>query len=183
MTVCSIALKRNIEILLFDQRGTGNGWMLPAGPLREPASRRRDFTVVNGETMRLVGDVAEKIDDPNQRIPLSQLPEIVKNPKNQPPKLLAAAGIGNPERFFAHLQAAGLRFEKMPLPDHFDFKASPFNDKDADIILITEKDAVKCRVFESPRNMGRLWVVPVTAQVDKALAEQIVERCRGSRIA
>jgi len=174
------ALQRDVEILIFDQRGLGNGWMLPAGPLREPASRHRDFTIINGEQMLLIGNMAEKIDDRSQRIPLIKLQEVTKN---TPPKLLAAAGIGNPERFFSQLQAAGLTFEKLPLPDHFDYKNSPFNDKDADIILITEKDAVKCRVFESQENLGKLWVVPVTAQVDKALAEQIVERCRGSRTA
>ena len=177
------ALQRDIEIVLFDQRGLGNGWMLPAGPLREPASRKADFTVINGENMHLVGEVAEKLDDPKQRVPLRQLESLAKNTSNRPPSILAAAGIGNPERFFTHLQSAGLKVEKLPLPDHFDYKKTPFDEKQADIILITEKDAVKCRVFENPRNIGKIWVVPVTAQLNEALAEQIVERCRGVRTA
>ena len=72
------ALQRDIEILLFDQRGVGNGWMLPAGPLREPASRQGDFRVINGENMTLHGDMAEKLDDPQQRVPLDQLPRVAK---------------------------------------------------------------------------------------------------------
>ncbi|HZV63847.1 MAG TPA: tetraacyldisaccharide 4'-kinase, partial [Telluria sp.] len=55
----------------------------------------------------------------------------------------------------------------------------PFARLDADLILITEKDAVKCGQIENLKNDPRLWVVPVTAQLDAALAEQIVEKCRG----
>jgi tetraacyldisaccharide 4'-kinase len=187
------ALQRDVEIMLFDERGVGNGWMLPAGPLREPASRKCDFTVVNAAQvpphlanatqMLLVGAYAEKLTDRSQRISLVALPAFVQSTENRPPRLLAAAGIGNPERFFSLLKNAGLQFDALPLPDHFDYKTSPFSNKKADIILITEKDAVKCSVFESPENLGRFWVVPVTARIDAALAGQIVERCRGSRIA
>ena len=187
------ALKRDVEIVLFDDRGIGNGWMLPAGPLREPPSRWRDITVVNGSRapdnsddvafMQLVGNSAEKLADRSQRVALTDLPDIIKNKTGRAPKLLAAAGIGNPGRFFDLLHKAGLAFEELPLPDHFDYKTSPFINKDAEIILITEKDAVKCALFEPPEVIGRLWVVPVTAQLDAGLAKRIVERCRGSRIA
>jgi tetraacyldisaccharide 4'-kinase len=187
------ALERDVEIVLFDDRGIGNGWMLPAGPLREPATRWRDITVVNGSRtpegfddvafMQLVGDSAEKLADRSQRVALSDLLGIMKNTTGRTPKLLAAAGIGNPGRFFDLLRQAGLSFEELPLPDHFDYKTSPFINKDADIILITEKDAVKCALFGSSEIVERLWVVPVTAQLDAELAERIVERCRGSRIA
>lgn len=188
------ALQRDVEIVLSDDRGTGNGWMLPAGPLREPASRARDFSVVNTEhipastedviKMELIGQFAEKLTDRSQRIPLAKLPSLLKTSDHHSPRLLAAAGIGNPARFFSLLTAAGLQFDELPLPDHFDYKTSPFINKNADIILITEKDAVKCAVFESPENLGRFWVVPVTARIDAALAEQILERCRvGTRVA
>lgn len=186
------ALQRDVEIALFDERGLGNGWMLPAGPLREPASRRRDFTVVNGEArlpavgygfrMRLEGRIAEHLVNRAQQRSLAEMatPAIGNM---RPPKILAAAGIGNPSRFFSLLRAHHLVFEELPLPDHFDYKISPFIDKDADIILITEKDAVKCALFEPPENLGRFWVVPVTARIDNALAMQIMEMCRGSRTA
>ncbi|WP_426111672.1 tetraacyldisaccharide 4'-kinase [Massilia sp. PWRC2] len=175
------ALQRDVEIVLFDGRGAGNGWLLPAGPLREPLSRRRDFTVVNGAAvdsagmagafaMVLAGTHAEQLTDRSKRQPLAAL-------RGQ--RLVAAAGIGNPQRFFATVRAAGLACVELPLPDHHDFLDDPFAALDADIILITEKDAVKCGQIENLKRDPRLWVVPVTAQLDAALAEQIVEKCRG----
>ncbi|MFC5474368.1 tetraacyldisaccharide 4'-kinase [Paraherbaspirillum soli] len=181
-------LRRDIEIVLFDARGVGNGWLLPAGPLREPASRRRDFTVVNADAMpasmpeasirmKLVGEQAERLDDPAQVMLLSALQ---KSASGVPAvRITAAAGIGNPQRFFTMLSAAGLVFESVALPDHYDFSDNPFAAVQAEIILITEKDAVKCRQIETIKNDPRIWVVPVTAQIDKALAHQIVEKLRG----
>jgi tetraacyldisaccharide 4'-kinase len=182
------ALARNIEIVLFDARGTGNGWMLPAGPLREPALRQRDFTVVNAEQlpagmpgdvirMQLLGDAAERLADRSQRIALHSLSASMQG--IEPPRIVAAAGIGNPARFFSMLRAAGLRFDEMPLPDHYDFSDSVFSDVLADIILITEKDAVKCIRIDALKNDRRLWVVPVAAHIDDMLAEKIVEKLRG----
>ena len=181
------ALARDIEIVLFDGRGVGNGWLLPAGPLREPPSRRRDFTVVNvpeitpalaravgGAPYRMLlsGQYAEPLNvgSGGARVPLADL---------RAKRIVAAAGIGNPGRFFAMLRAAGLAPGELALPDHHDFLDDPFAALDAEIILITEKDAVKCRQIEHLKDDPRLWVVPVTAQLDPALAEQIVEKCRG----
>lgn len=179
------ALARDVEIVLFDGRGVGNGWLLPAGPLREPPSRRRDFTVVNAPEitpqlaravggqpfrMQLAGDFAEPLMRPEDCVPLARL-------KGR--RIVAAAGIGNPGRFFAMLRGAGLDFQELPLPDHHDFLDRPFDGLDADVILITEKDAVKCRQLDNLKDDPRLWVVPVTARIDPALAEQIVEKCRG----
>jgi tetraacyldisaccharide 4'-kinase len=178
------ALQRDIELVLFDGRGVGNGWTLPAGPLREPPSRRRDFTIVNTPLldaaladavgaapfqMQLIGGYAEQLAT-GTRVALSALAG---------QRLVAAAGIGNPGRFFAMLKGAGLSFVELPLPDHHDFRDAPFAALETDAILITEKDAVKCGQIENLKNDPRLWVVPVTAQIDAALAEQIVEKCRG----
>ncbi|MES2319158.1 MAG: tetraacyldisaccharide 4'-kinase [Pseudomonadota bacterium] len=181
------ALRRDVEIVLFDGRGAGNGWLLPAGPLREPVSRRRDFTIVNAPEltpalraavggqayqMRLAGGVAEPLArmGQGQGVALASLAE---------KRIVAAAGIGNPGRFFAMLRGEGLTFAELALPDHHDFLDQPFARLDADIILITEKDAVKCGQIEHLKDDPRLWVVPVTAQIDAALAKQIVEKCRG----
>ncbi len=182
------ALQRDIEIVLFDGRGTGNGWLLPAGPLREPASRRRDFTVINAPQpvsgmpadairMQLAGNLAERLTDRSQTLPLGSLADA--SGAGNVPRITAAAGIGNPARFFAMLDAAGVRFTPMPLPDHYDFTDNPFADVAADIILITEKDAVKCSRLDALRNDPRLWVVPVTAQLDCALLDQLLEKLRG----
>jgi tetraacyldisaccharide 4'-kinase len=192
------ALRRDIEIILFDGRGAGNGWLLPAGPLREPVSRRRDFTVINTPRldaglaaavgahrgapapiqMVLAGDHAEQLRDRGVRRTLAELAD-----SGAGLRIVAAAGIGNPARFFGMLKAAGLRIAELPLPDHHDFQDRPFAALDADLILMTEKDAVKCAQIEELRDDPRLWVVPVTARIDSALADQIVEKCRGRSIA
>ena len=173
-------MRRTLEIVLFDQRGAGNGWLLPAGPLREPLSRRRDFTVFNGKLipesfpiqtvrMNLVGDYARQLIAPAREVALRAL----RGP------LLAAAGIGNPQRFFAMLRDAGLVIDTLPLPDHFDFLQNPFAACAAATILITEKDAVKCAQIDGLKNDSRIWVVPVTARLDAPLCELIVEKLRG----
>ena len=182
-------LQRDVEIVLFDGRGAGNGWLLPAGPLREAASRRRDVTIVNAPEMtpalraavggtpfgmQLAGTMAEPLARAGQGVPLASLAGR---------RIVAAAGIGNPGRFFAMLRAAGLDFTELALPDHHDFLDRPFAHVIADIILMTEKDAVKCGQIEHLKDDPRLWVVPVSAQLDAALAEQIVEKCRGSSTA
>lgn len=189
------ALQRDVEIVLFDGRGIGNGWMLPAGPLREPPTRWRDFTVINsndfpepgspthsGELhlMRLEGDHAEQLRDRSRRMPLAQLPELGGLGQA---RIVAAAGIGNPARFFAMLCAAGLRFAEMPLPDHFEFAPGTFAGVDADIVLITEKDAVKCARIDALVNDERIWIVPVEARIDSGLEHKIVEKCRERRFA
>jgi tetraacyldisaccharide 4'-kinase len=185
------ALRRDVEIVLFDGRGVGNGWMLPAGPLREPVSRRRDFTIVNAPEltpalrqavggkpyrMALSGTMAEPLArlGQGQGVALASLAG---------KRIVAAAGIGNPGRFFAMLRGAGLEVGELALPDHHDFLDQPFAQVEADIILITEKDAVKCGQIEHLKDDPRLWVVPVTAQLDGALADLIVEKCRGRKTA
>lgn len=182
------AMQRDVEIVLFDARGGGNGWLLPAGPLRESVARRRDFTVINAALrpsgwpstavqMRLIGTVAECLQDRSQAMPLASLVPLFAPGRVQ--RIAAAAGIGHPERFFGMLRDAGLVFEQIPLPDHFDFVEFSFAGVSADLILITEKDAVKCLHIAALRDDPRLWVVPVTAHLDGVLADQIVEKLRG----
>ena len=177
------ALHRDVEIVLCDERGNGNGWLLPAGPLREPASRRRDFTVFNAGRlpngipedalrMGLEGETAEPLSGGAAPVPLRDL-------RQRGSRIVAAAGIGNPSRFFTLLRRAGLEFAELPLPDHYDFAQNPFTQVDADLILITEKDAVKCARIDTINNDPRIWVVPVKARIDRVLAERIVEKCRG----
>ncbi len=125
--------------------------------------------------MVLAGAYAERLADRRERIALTAL-------AGQAKRITAAAGIGNPGRFFAMLRAAGLHITDMPLPDHHEFVPESFDGIDADVILITEKDAVKCAQLEKLNNDPRLWVVPVAAQLDPALAAHIVEKCRGRKV-
>lgn len=143
-------------------------------------ARRRDATLINDPNYRATHDRpdiygmrldlqdAYNLADPALRRPLSQFARLSGD------QLLAAAGIGNPERFFASLRAAGLQPATLPLPDHYDFADNPFADAGAETILITEKDAVKCGHLDDPR----IWVVPTTPVVDAALVEQVCRRVR-----
>jgi len=103
------ALGRDVEILMFDQRGVGNGWLLPAGPLRESVSRRRDFTILNAATelvvpgvdaeairMRLIPGKLYQLAFPENKISFSQF--AAESAKFK--QIAAVAGIGHPERFF-----------------------------------------------------------------------------------
>lgn len=177
------AIDRTIEIQLSDTRGHGNGWLLPAGPLREPASRRSDFYVINGGAvsadntyaMQLLAVRAEQLAQRSEHINLSELAD-----KSGAMQIAAVAGIGNPARFFTMLRTQGVRLsEEHALADHFDFASNPFQNIAADIILITEKDAVKCASNPSLVQDARLWVVPVEATISGSLTKNIVEKLRG----
>lgn len=174
------ALARDVEIVLFDERGIGNGWLLPAGPLREPVTRRFDFRVLNGLqavgensfSMQLYGQHAEQLINRSHTKRLTELPENLS--------VAAAAGIGNPERFFSMLKQLGVKLnEEIALTDHFDYAANPFESLTADIILITEKDAVKCSRRDASANDPRLWIVPVEAAIAGPFTEHLVEKLRG----
>ena len=92
----------------------------------------------------------------------------------------ALAGIANPQRFFNTLAALGVATEQqLALPDHFDFSTNPFVEIKADIILITEKDAVKCTRIAGIGQDKRLWIVPVEASISQPLAQNILEKLRG----
>jgi len=165
-------LQRDLEIAVIDGvRRYGNGLCLPAGPLREPAGRLRrvDWRVSNGEPhagefgMHLAHASIYRLDDPDQR---GEWEQFRSGPVH------ALAGIGHPERFFDCLRAAGLDIHPHAFPDHHDFRASDLEFGDALPVLMTEKDAVKCRHFARPRH----WVVAVTAQPDPALAAAIRRR-------
>lgn len=126
------AMARDIEICVFDDRGTGNGWLLPAGPLREAWPRPVDFVLGRGgfEIVRTLAPEAARAD--GQRIPLAQLRER---------RLTAVAGIARPAAFFAMLRQAGLDIDRtVALPDHYDFVAPLQTEGE---VVCTEKDAVK----------------------------------------
>lgn len=173
-------LARDLEIVMFDQRGIGNGFLLPAGPLRETPLRRRDFTVLNSSLDELPAGIGEPVLRMSlQAATLTQLcAEQNKTELSamQGKRILAAAGIGHPQRFFQLLTRHGLQFEAMPLPDHFTYTSDLFAQKDAEIILITEKDAVKCRQLAGLKEDQRIWVVSVAAQIDAQFGPQLLAK-------
>lgn len=156
------ALKRDIEICVFDERGVGNGFLLPAGPLRESWPRAVDLVLhTAGEAAfagytanRTLADYALRAD--GSRIRLAQLAA-------QP--VVAVAGIARPERFFSMLEARGLTLaQRVALPDHHDFTAwQPPGDAQA-CLVCTEKDAVKLWLTHP-----QAWVVPLEFTPEQAL--------------
>lgn len=175
------ALGRDVEIVLFDQRGAGNAWLLPAGPLREPMQRRRDFTVCNLADDKaaipagMPEDAVRMVLQPGDAYSLQDSSVVQSLTSFQGKRLLATAGIGNPQRFFSTLELQGLHCQTLPLADHHVFGPDSFKGTDADCILITEKDAVKCRQIPALLADARIWVVPVEAQLDAAFTASLLQ--------
>ena len=183
------ALPRDVELVVFDGRGIGNGRVLPAGPLRErardlwpaPAGRAASrLVLVNGRwpgppaqpspapaerswnAERALGG-AVALDAWGRREPAR--PEALAALRGRP--LLAAAGIGDPERFFSMLEAAGLSITRLPLPDHAAFEPLPW-DAAVPEVVVTEKDAVKLAGHAPPGQ--RIWVVTLDFGLPAGLA-------------
>jgi len=162
------ALARDLEIAVIDgERRLGNGFLLPAGPLREPGGRlgRVDMVVTNGQGRD--GEFSMKLFQPSVRslttgdqIGIAEFADRAVH---------AIAGIGNPERFFDLLSRHRIRVDPKPFPDHHVFVAEDLNFDDGVPILMTEKDAVKCRRLPC----RDCWVVHVDAQPDAGFVHRL----------
>ncbi len=157
-------LARDVQVIVFDERGAGNGLLLPAGPLREPLARQappRSVVVYNAPaaTVGWPGGVAQRglagaaALDAWWRGAAPSLPALAAL-AGRP--LLAVAGVARPGRFFAMLRGCGLRIDELALPDHHAFTALPWPATTADVIL-TEKDAVKLPP-DTALGATRVWV-------------------------
>ena len=181
------AMARTVEIAVVDaSRGLGNGFMLPAGPLREPKSRLDEVDAVvrlmntpgspptrisaRQSTMVFFGDSFVRIDAPAIVAAASSFRRAGVH---------ALAGIGNPQRFFDHLRSLGIDATCHAFPDHYRFTPADLALPEATVILMTEKDAVKCVAFVD----DRCWALPVRAAVDASLVTLIEEKLRGSQTA
>ncbi|MBC7610069.1 MAG: tetraacyldisaccharide 4'-kinase [Polaromonas sp.] len=153
------ALARDIEIAVFDDRGTGNGWTLPAGPLREPWPARLheiDLVLHSGQNPAFEGFSASRrlsayaLAANGTRVLLSSL---------QGKPLLALAAIARPQAFFDMLTACGLTLgQTISLPDHDDFSGYALPASDGVTVLCTEKDAVKLFGLKSMESVNLLAV-------------------------
>jgi tetraacyldisaccharide 4'-kinase len=166
------ALARDAEICVVDgMRRLGNGRLLPAGPLREPESRLRDVDFIvcnggdahNGEVpMHLVLADAVTLAEPARTSPLVAFSGTCVH---------AVAGIGHPARFFDALRALGIDVIAHPFPDHHRYTAADLEFGDGLPVLMTEKDAVKCRVFAKED----AWAVPVTAELPMSFFDAVAK--------
>jgi tetraacyldisaccharide 4'-kinase len=174
-------LQRDVELAVVDgAKGLCNGALLPAGPLREPKARLShvDAVVINGKLdMPLnIKDIASV----EMQLESDSFYNLIDTIKKCGPQafanqqVLAMAGIGNPERFFQQLQHMGLFFQSKAFPDHHAFQLQDFESVTADIVLMTEKDAVKCQAFAQPN----FWVLPVNAAIKSDLMAIILNKLR-----
>jgi len=161
-------LRRDLEIAVVDARGFGNGFLLPAGPLREPRSRLRSVAAVvahespvQGYAMQLEGETLHRMTDSRERRSVREFAG---------EKVHAVAGIGHPNRFFLHLARLGVKPVPHPFPDHHPLRAADLDFGDAAPVLLTEKDAVKLRHAARPN----WWVLPVTARLDPAFGDWLL---------
>jgi tetraacyldisaccharide 4'-kinase len=157
------ALRRDIEVAVVDARAFGNGFMLPAGPLREPKTRLWSVDAViahgtdkvKGYAMRLEGEDVHRATDARERRALQSFAG---------QRVHAVAGIGDPKRFFLYLAQRGVQVVPHPFADHHPFRAADLEFGDDAPVLMTEKDAVKCKRFAKPQH----WILPVRAVPDPA---------------
>lgn len=163
------ALQRDIEIAVIDgARRHGNGYCLPAGPLREPLHRLTEVDIVVGNGAAQTGEWRMDMRVTCVRNLLDEtIIKMVDDFKGAP--VHAVAGIGNPARFFNQLRELGLQVVEHAFPDHYDFQARD-GVFDSGAVLMTEKDAVKYKRFAQAHH----WYVPVHAVVQAGLDERII---------
>ena len=178
-------LARDVEVAVIGARGLGNGWVLPAGPLRESPDRLDavDAIVLNatqetissrtprfaatsqlGDAVRLVDGKRRTLDDMAHRIAEKEA------------KVAAAAGIAAPERFFCMLQAHEVEPLCLSLGDHYDYAENPFKNLDCRYIFVTGKDAVKIRQNPEMAQDKRIWMVDLETQLDTYFVQFVLER-------
>ena len=145
-----LGLQRDLEICVFDDRGIGNGFLLPAGPLREPWPRAVDLVLHTGAHPAFAGFTAQRtlarhaLRADGSQIALTELSELSELTCPGAKPLLAVAAIAKPQDFFAMLQAQGLPLVRtIAFPDHYDFDSWLCNEYKGYTVICTEKDAVK----------------------------------------
>jgi tetraacyldisaccharide 4'-kinase len=171
-------LARDIEIAIVDAaRGLGNQSFLPAGPLRESAQRLQEVDFVLSQESKniegkksqfplgfhLAGENLFSVHDERNTMPLKNLSQQTFH---------AVAAIGNPQRFFSTLRSHGLKIIEHVFPDHYQYQKEDLNFADDFPIVMTEKDAVKCRDFLNPK----CWYLLVNAVVDREFQTQLLKK-------
>lgn len=169
------ALARNLEFALIDgERRFGNGYLLPAGPLRESLDRLKsvDFVVTKGNAhpgevpMSLQPIAIRGVDNPDRRSEWATWRDT---------RVHAIAGIGNPPSFFSLLRAHGLSVIEHPFPDHHQYTVQDVSFPDNLPVFMTEKDSVKCSYLEGS---DKSWYVEVEARLPAVLIGSIADRLR-----
>ena len=166
------AMDRALEIAVIDgDKRLGNGWLLPAGPLREHPQRLKEVDIIVANGKAKTNEVLMLLEPTNiyalnDRTHIETLSNFIGQPVN------AIAGIGNPDRFFKMLEKLGIEVRiKKALPDHHEYLGDEFSFSNDFPILTTEKDAVKCSSVKSEK----VWVVPVEAVLPNSFYKAITQ--------
>ena len=163
-------MRRSFEIAVVDSvRRFGNGFCLPAGPLRERRSRLNDVNMLIYN-----GDTGIKSDEYSYQLEITGLQRLSGTEKKELSSFAgrsvhAVAGIGNPSRFFKQLQDNDITVIEHPYPDHYSYCQDDFADWGDECIIMTEKDAVKCRQLA----LNDAWVLSVTAVFSSELESSL----------
>jgi len=179
------ALARDVELAVIDgERRFGNGLLLPSGPLREPISRLRsvDAAIVNGghsdevpsprQFAMTLGRERFHALASNQEVAPEEFADAVRGRS-----VAAVAGIGNPQRFFDHLEALGVKAKRLAFSDHHVYRPAELKLPGAEVVVMTEKDAVKCAAFAD----ARMWYLRVDAVLPPDFDDFLLTRLAQSR--
>lgn len=171
-----LALRRDIEVIVFDERGAGNGWLLPSGPLREPVDAEpvghtlaAPIVLYNATqpSTALPGNLSSRTLGPLVSLAAWWTGRPDVGHAQPPTQVHAMAGIAHPQRFFQSLRERGHEVTPCPLPDHARFDELPWS-ADVSDLVVTEKDAVKLnpeRVHRERPNT-RIWVAVLDLHPD-----------------
>ena len=166
---------RDIEIIVIDgSRRLGNGLTFPAGPLRESSKRLKtgNYIINNGGPTE-DGEILMTL-QPSKFVHLNtgKSYDIDKWPMHN--QIHAVAGLGNPGRFFDTLSQLNFDIERHPFPDHHQFEESDLEFLDHHPIIMTEKDAARCKNFENPR----IWYLTVEPKIEESFINDLESRIR-----
>jgi len=171
------ALKRDLEIGLVDgRRRFGNGWLLPAGPLREPVSRlkRCHFQVAKG---RALGREYSMTFTNYELVSIAGLSATLGARVFAGTEVHAVTAIGDPESFFASLRRLGIEVIEHAYPDHYQFSPEDICFADELPVIMTEKDAVKCRGFAAEN----YWALRFSVEINDKLDQKLINILEGRK--
>ncbi|EPJ43954.1 MAG: tetraacyldisaccharide 4''-kinase [Osedax symbiont Rs2] len=181
---------RDIEIAVIDaSRGLGNGHCLPVGPLRESSERLQsvDYVLLNGAStakfnssyqMQIAADGWYRVQD-NRYLSLEEFATKLLSVDSGSTKIHAIAGIGNPQRFFDTLQKMGLDVIPHRFSDHYQYCSADINFDAADIVCMTEKDAVKCSQFAAEN----CYYLRISARLETVFIDNLCRHIEAVQVA
>lgn len=167
-------LQRDLEVAVVDDEAATAHHLLPAGPLRESRQRLDSVDIIISHGEKKADNAFEMQLQGKAFYNLANSAEKVTADYFQKKEVKALAGIGKPERFFNTLNGLGLDFEGLRFDDHHAFTAKDLQAITADVIVMTEKDAVKCQAFAEPQH----WVFPIEAQMEATLLPAVLTKLK-----